>query len=50
VEEEAAFTVPEAVDYFTILRQLHVSFTGSSRSWNVLNTRAKLDVSLTVYM
>jgi hypothetical protein len=38
--------VPEAVDYFSTSQKLHVSFSGSSRSWSVLNTRAKLDVSL----
>jgi hypothetical protein len=46
VGEKAASTVPETVNCFSILKQLHVSFSGSSRSWNIFNTRAKLDVSL----
>jgi len=30
VGETGASTVPEAVEYFSILQQLHVSFSGSS--------------------
>jgi hypothetical protein len=44
-DKKTASTVPETVDYFNILQQLHVSFSGSSRSWTIFNTRAKLYVS-----
>jgi hypothetical protein len=46
VGQKTASTVPETVDYFNILQQLHVSFSGSSRSWTIFNTRAKSYVSL----
>ena len=39
-------TVPEVVDYFGILQELYVFFSGSLQRWEILNTQGNLDFSL----
>ena len=46
VEEKAMSTVPEVVDYFGILQELYVFFTGSPQRWGILNAQGNLDFSL----
>ncbi|GCB73437.1 hypothetical protein scyTo_0002542 [Scyliorhinus torazame] len=46
VGEKAVSTVPEVVDYFGILQELYVFFSGSPRRWGILNTQGNLHFSL----
>ncbi|GCB81770.1 hypothetical protein scyTo_0021884, partial [Scyliorhinus torazame] len=46
VGEKAVSTVPEVVDYFGILQELDVLFSGSPRRWGILNTQGNLHFSL----
>ncbi|XP_013773529.1 uncharacterized protein LOC106458557 [Limulus polyphemus] len=46
VGEKAVSTVPEVVDYFGILQQLYVFFSGSPQRWGILKTQGNLDFSL----
>ncbi|XP_072368175.1 zinc finger MYM-type protein 1-like [Scyliorhinus torazame] len=46
VGEKAVSTVPEVVDYFGILQELYVFFSGSPRRWEILNTHGNLHFSL----
>ena len=46
VGEMAVSTVPEVVDYFGILQELYVFFSGSPWRWRILNTQGNPDFSL----
>ncbi|XP_072346501.1 uncharacterized protein [Scyliorhinus torazame] len=46
VGEKAVSTLPEVVDYFGILQELYVFFSGSPRRWGILNTQGNLHFSL----
>ncbi|XP_072366900.1 zinc finger MYM-type protein 1-like [Scyliorhinus torazame] len=46
VGEKVVSTVLEVVDYFGILQELYVFFSGSPRRWGILNTQGNLHFSL----